>query len=326
MVFNLRGRSPDKIRKVAMEEDAIRETPVDKLRRAPWYIKLLVQMRMFFSTIDPFRTTLFILAIILTIFFVIGFILPWINVVGEVPNKIPMISLISGFTLGAYFIEILNKRVREHSCELAIGGKIHIADNQKVDILPGGEIIYLTNYYGKPLMNNDESKMQRYGKQRTIFIPKTVIEQFGSIQGRRARAYPDCRLRIIRMRDIDLGIMYIPKQISETRLLKKLETADELVNVLNETIDKYKENSAKIASDLRDFDKAILKDLVESNTALQEAFLGKFQSMLREEMYRTRNPYSKNRYGSSYGSRYERGTPPWGEVARRPDASSEDGD
>ena len=327
MVFNLKGRKPDKVRKkvkeVDLDEDEI-ATRADRFKSAPWYVKLFIQMKISMSELDPFNVVLLLSFVVLCMFIGISVILPWLNVIGEIPSKIPIISLLSGFSIGYFVSDFQSRKVRERLCEITIGGKTYIADNQKVDILPGGEVMYLTTYYGKALLNKDESNMRRYGKQRTIFIPNAVKEQFGSIYGRRAKAFPDSRLKKVWMNDIDHGILYMPRQLSETRLLKKLEAAEENIVVLNEIIDTFKESAQKIAADLRDYEGKMLVDLVNRTGKLQEAFMGKgLQSMIDSAMYRSR--YGRTPYTRPFGTTpYERGSPDWNRITPRPSSEEEE--
>jgi len=285
----------------------------NKLQKAPFFIKVIVNIKILLSRMDPFRTTLILILTALFGFMIMTILLPWLQIAADIPNKIPILSLISGVSIGFFIADYQGRNRREGLCELVVGAKTHVADNKKVEILPGGsELIYLTTKYGKPLINTDDTNIRRWGKQRCLIIPKQVLEQFGSIRGRRAKSYPDCRLKQVFMKDIDLGISYIPRKVSETRLIKQLENAEQQILVLDEMMEKFKENARKIASDAGEFESQILSDLVGRMTKLQEAFwTDKVKSMVNEQMYKSRyygrTPFSRRNY-------YDRGSPDWSGV------------
>lgn len=310
-MFNLKAKEPDRIRKEAGKTTTPEDTK-EKFKRAPWFIKIINPIKIFLSETDPFKTMLIVLGFVLVLFIAIGFILPWAEVIGEVPNRIPILTLISGITIGFFYADLQNRKVREKVCETSIGGKTYLLDNTKVDIFEGGEIAYVVSYYGKPVFSKDEDNMRRWGKQMTLFIPKQVITQFDSILGRRAKAYPDCRLTSVHMKDIDQGILYIPRKLSETRLLKKLEASEDQLIVMNEMLQKFKENALMIATNMREHDSKLLKALVEDTSKLQQAFFGpeKVRNLVREMMY-YRYPYRRDKYGRS---QQETGGPEWAEI------------
>jgi hypothetical protein len=317
-IFNFKTREPDRIRKDPDIHQFVEDVPKEeKYKRVPLMLKIGARTKIILSDIDPFKAISYILILGFLSMFIIGFVLPWFEVIEEVPNKIPIFTALGFFTIGYFLCDIQNRRIRERVCELSIGAKTFLTDNSKVDIYEGGEIIYLVNYYGRPMLCKDEANMRRWAQQQNIFIPKQVLEQFGSISGRRAKAFPDCRIKTVYMKDIDRGVLYIPKQLSETRLLKKLEVADENIVVLSEMIEKFKENAMRIASDMREFESGLLKGLIKDTSSLQEAFFDKtkMREVAREVMYGSRyQQYPGSKY-SKYGSRYpQRSGPLWHEV------------
>ena len=137
--------------------------------------------------------------------------------------------------------------------------------------------------------------------------------------GRRAKSYPDCKMKTVWMREVDAGIMYIPKKLSEARLLKQVEALESNLSVMNELNEQFKENAKKIAMTHADFEGTILNDLIKKQSSLQEAYMGtgqKLRGMINEMMY----PYNRggyqpyNRYQPFNRFGVERGSPPWQSV------------
>ena len=311
--------------KVRQEKEPEPQFTPEKLAKAPWYIKLPVNLKIRYAETDPFKLLMMLIVISFLGFIIAGFMLPWMEVVEEIPNQIPILSIFSGLTAGIFIADRMGREVRENVCEVSLDGKTYLVDNRKVDIYEGGHIVYLVNFYGKPLLNEELDNMRRWGEQRTMFIPKLVLEQFDSILGRRAKAYPDCRLKSVYMKDVDQGIMYIPRKLSETRLLKKLEASEENLNIYHEMVEKFKGDALKIVHDLRGHESELLKALITNMNSLQQAMWGtpekmrnlinvqlqrrQFGSYNRGSSYNRYNP-SYNRYGS-----FESGKPPWSDIS-----------
>jgi hypothetical protein len=256
---------------------------------------------------------------------VFGFLFPWIEVMQEFTYKVPILVFLSALSIGWFLGDYMNKTIREGICEVTFEGDTHLIDNSKVDVYEGGELVYLVNYYGKPIYNVNEANMRRYGKQKNIFIPKNVIAQFGSVLGRRAKAYPDCKIQRTGMSDVDSGVLYIPRKLSESRLLKKLEAAEQNLAISNDIIEKYKGDILKVVDDLRGHEAEQLKSLIKEMSGLQEAFMGtpsRMREMIDERLRRSGGYSRFNRYGS-YGSNYpsysrpysEYGKPNWEELS-----------
>lgn len=323
----LKAKTPEK---VTQEKEKV--VSPDHLEKAPWFVKLAVRIKIAMSETEPFKLLFITVILCFFGFAVVGFMLPWMEVMQEVPNKVPILSIISGLTMGIFIADRMNRNIRENICEVSIGGKTFMTDNRKVDIYEGGHIIYEVNYYGKPILCKDESNMRRWGKQKSIFLPKQVIEQFDSVLGRRAKAYPDCKLKSVYMKDVDQGILYIPRKLSETRLLKKVEVAEQNLTIYHEMVEKFKADAVRIVSDLRGHESELLKSLITNMNALQQAMWGtpeKMRQMVNQQMYGRSSRYGGyssgynspyNRYssygGSSYGS--ERGSPPWSDMSPSP--------
>jgi hypothetical protein len=318
----LKAKTPEKVRKEKGFAEEIEMTPrPDKYQKAPWWVKFGVRSKVFLSELDPFRTLLLVTSFALVAFLVFAFLLPWIQVIQEVPNRWPILAMISGVTIGFFFSDFKNGTIRQSMCELSIGGLTYIVDNRKIDIYEGGEILYIINYYGKPIYNKEETNMRRYGVQSNIFVPKEVLSQFGSVLGRRAKAYPDCKLKTVWMREVDQGVIYIPRKLSETRLLKKIEIAEENLTVYHEMVERLKGDMVKIVSDMQGHEANLLKGLIDRMSSVQRAFYGtpeKIAQMVRQEVYR-RGYSSYNRF-RPYGM--ETGAPDWNEIAPAEDIDS----
>jgi len=310
----------------AKEHNVIRkpmEESPNKYEKAPWYFKMVVSFRKKMSEQDPFKVAMVLIAIALIGMIVFGFLFPWIEVMQEFTYKMPVMVALSALSIGWFLGDFMNKSIREGICEVTFEGQTLLIDNQKVDVYEGGELIYLVNYYGKPIYNADESKMRRYGKQQNIFIPRNVINQFGSVLGRRAKAYPDCKIQSTHMEQVDQGVLYIPRKLSESRLLKKLEAAEQNLAISNDIIEKYKGDILKVVDDLRGHEAEQLKSLIKEMSGLQEAFMGtpsRIDRMMKEQMYRGYNRYGSRYPGYSPYSSYRRpyseyGRPSWEDVA-----------
>jgi hypothetical protein len=313
----LRGKEPNKVRKPIYEDKS------SKLEKAPWYVKMMVAFRAKMSEQDPFKVAMVLIAIALIGMIVFGFLFPWIEVMQEFTYKMPVMVALSALSIGWFLGDFMNKSIREKICEVTFEGQTLLVDNQKVDVYEGGELIYLVNYYGKPRYNIDEANLRRYGKQQNIFIPRNVIAQFGSVLGRRAKAFPDCKIQKTHMKEVDQGVLYIPRKLSESRLLKKLEAAEQNLMISNDLIEKYKADILKVVDDLRGHEAEQLKSLIKEMSGLQEAFMGtpsRIDRLVKEQMYRGRyygstpySPYSSYRpYHRPYS---EYGKPSWEDVA-----------
>lgn len=334
MVFEKLLKKKEDLNRVQKAENIMGyDKEEERIRKAPWYIKLAIYLKIKLSETEPFVAWMYFLGFILLVFVAVSFVLPFYNVVQDVPNKIPIFSTISGLLLGMYLEHTRKLKIDEKRCEVSIGSHTVIADNSRIEVTKDGEVIYLTNYNGSALIEKDKSKIRRYGEQKCLLIPKQVLEQFGSIQSKKAKAYPDCKLKNARQEDIDYGIVYIPRKVSETRLLKKLDAAEENVMILDEIITKLKEQGSKIANDTRGYYGKLIKQFVDEMTSMQDAFWGsksRVQKAIRDELYhsgRSRYPSSYNRYGSGSSYFRSRGTPPWDEVSSTVrDREHEEGD
>ena len=325
MFERLRSKKPDKIRRGKPEIEGS-----EKLEKAPWWIRLAVDFKSSLADTDPFKIVLILITIAFVGMVVFGFLFPWIEVMQEFTYKIPVLIGISGFSLGWFLADYMNKSIRENICEVTFEGETHLADNRKLDIYEGGELLYLVNYYGKPIYNKDLANMRRYGKQKTIFVPRQVLSQFGSVLGRRAKAYPDCKLQATYMDDVDHGVLYIPRKLSESRLLKKLEAAEQNLGIANDMIEKYNGDIQKVVKDLRGHEAEQLKTLIKEMSGLQEAFMGtpqRLRQLVNEQMYHRYGRYGSSPYSnySPYGSSFrEYGRPSWNEVAGRGNEEEEE--
>ncbi len=324
MLEKLRNKEAGKVRQE--KEPEPQYTP-EKLQKAPWFIKAGMNIKIAYSETDPFKVLMIVIVLAFIGFVLIGFLLPFLEVIEEIPNQASILSIFTGLSIGVFITDRMNRAVRENVCEVSLDGKTYLADNRKVDIFEGGHIVYLVNFYGKPLLNTELDNMRRWGHQRTMFIPKTVLEQFDSVLGRRAKAYPDCKLKSVYMKDVDQGVMYIPRKLSETRLLKKLEAAEENLTIYHEMVEKFKGDAIKIVSDLRGHESELLKALISNMNSIQQAMWGtpeKMRNLINEQLQRRQygSPYNRygsayNRYGSSYNrfGSFESGKPPWSDIS-----------
>ncbi len=312
MVFEkILAKKPDKIRRESEKK------PTRELGYAPWYFKAGVSVKAIVAELDPFKTVLIIIFIGFLAFGVIGFLLPFFEVIGELPNKMPILGGLSLFSLAWFLCDRLNRSIRDNICEVSVEDGNILVDNRKIDVYEGGEVIYHVNFYGRPIICKDEANMRRYGKQECTFVPKQVINQFGSILGRRAKAYPDCKFQTTYMKDIDQGILYIPRKISESRLLKKLEVAEQNLGISNEIIEKLKSSILSIVKDLGGHESEQLKELIKRTTSLQEAFMAtpeRIKRMVDEQYWRTYRGKYDRRHQHPYSKFGEQGKPPWEEI------------
>jgi len=326
-VFNrLKAQSPEKVRKPSEQTDfETRVENVAKTKHAPWWLKMAVNMRFASANVDPFITTQIICLIALVVTICVCIILPFFKVIADVANKWAYIGSLGSLFIGMFIMDLQNRAVRNRVCEVSIDGKTYMFDNRKIDIYDGGEIIYRINSYGKPVLCKEEDNLQRWGKQLNLFVPRDVLTQFDSIMGRKAKAYPDCHLKDVYMEDVDAGLMYLPRKISETRLLKQVEALEEQLKVMFDLTEQFKNAAKKIATTHADFEGVILNDLIKKQTSLQEAFWGtgaKFRQLINDSLYQQRF----SGYQTPYYNRYqESGGPNWRNVSpRQPEELPED--
>ena len=289
--------------------------------RLSWFSKQIIKGRIFWSELNPFNTVFMLIIGSFLFIFIFGFMIPGV----EIPSKIPILGgiLVAGisWSLANHF----NRNVRNRICELSFESTSVFVDNRKLNIYDGGEVLFLVDSSGKPIINQEEENLVRYNHQKTLFIPKNVINQFGSILGRRAKAYPDTKLQDVNTQSVDLSIIYIPKKVSESRLLKKLENVEENNKVASEIIDQLRENVMNIIKNLRGHETEQLKSLITSMSMLQETFMStptKLQGLLQEQYFKasgygrygSRYPYRSFGYGGSRFGGY--GSPNWDEITR----------
>jgi len=293
------------------------EQPYDRMEKAPRSIKLLVNLKTFISETDPLRVILFASILALVAFIIIGFALPWLEVIQDVPSKIPILTAISFFTLGVFFYDFKMKTIIERICELSIDGRTFLVDNRRIDLTPGGEILYRVNSSGKPLYNHDESNMRTYGKQKTIFIPKQVLDQFDTVRGHKAKAYPQCKLKETRLNDVNYGIYYVPTKVSESRLLKRIETTQANLEIYREMIDQFINDTKKIVNDLHTQEASHLKGIVNNISMLQKAMYGTPEQIAKQVRQQSYQMGAGSRY--PYSSRFSHyGNPSWSNVNPTP--------
>lgn len=293
-----------------------------QIRKLTWLYKVATRARIFWSEVNPFSAVFMLTITSFLIVFIVGFILPGMGILKEMPYALPVIGGIIVFALGWEICNYFNRNMRDRICSLSLEDGNVFCDNHKIDAYDGGEVLYLVDSAGRPLLNKDEDSLLRYNKQKTIFIPKNVIESFGSILRRRAKAYPDCKLQTVSMKLIDESVMYIPKKVSESRLLKKLENIDANNHVASEIIDQLRENILNITKNIKGHEAEQMLSIIKTASQMQEEFMStpsKLKQLLEEQYYKAQGgrygygsrPYSPYRSFGGYGNSP---MPPWRDI------------
>ncbi len=270
----------------------------DIYSQAPRSIKYLFTIRRALSETDPIKVVLVIFAFFWMAIFSWTILLPYIGVIGDMPNKMPIMGGITTVAVVWWFSDIYHKQINDRVCVLSLDGRKVYIDNTKIDVLPRSERLYVVNSYGNPIYNTEEDDPRRYGKQKTISVPNEVREQFGSVRGMRALSYSDCKLTDIAMDSVDYSIFYYPRHVSEEKLLKENERMKLAMSVSNDTITKLKRDMMAVVKNIRGADKERLESLIEEMSGLKKAFYGgpeQLREMVRQEMYRPRSQIY-NRY------------------------------
>lgn len=286
------------------KQDAVEikeKTDEPKVRKLTWLYKVTTKARIAFSEINPFTTVFILIIISFLITLIVGIILPGIGILEPMPYATSILGGILVFSFSWTLSNHFNKNIRNRICTLNLEDGNVLCDNSKIDAYDGGEVLFLVDALGKPILNKDEDSLLRYNQQKTLFIPKNVIESFGSILRRRAKAYPDCKLQNVRMKLIDQSVMYIPKKVSEERLFKRLSITEQNVSVASEIIDQLRESVMNVIKNLRGHEAEQMKTLISQVSSMQEAFMAtpsKIKAMVSEEYFRSQG----GRYGR-YGSR-----------------------
>lgn len=298
------GKKKKNVRVIQKEReiqgDISGETPV--FEKAPFYVRFAFGIKKSLSGTDPMRLALWIIVITWIAAIVLLILLPFAGAIEEMPNRIPVMGGITTAFIVWWLSDVYHRHFTDRICVLALDGRRIYVDNQKVDMLPKSERIYVVNRYGNPIFNEDEGDPRRHMLQKTISVPKEIIDQFGSVRDMHALSYSDCSLTDVCMEEVDYSIFYMPRHISEERLIKENDRLKLAIALGNDIITKLKRDMIAAVKNLRGSERERLEGLIEQMSSLKQAFYGspeQLRDMVRQEMYQPR-PW--NRFGSGYQS------------------------
>ena len=223
-----------------------------KYEKAPFFVKSIIKFKFFLSDTDPTVVTTYMIFIILGGTFIGAVFLPFLGVIGEIPNKVPFCGGVTIAALSWWARGIYDVRVKERICVLSFNGENYYVDNCKVVSIIGGELLFLLNRYGKPLYNQDGDDPRRYNTQKTLFVEKIILSQFGSVRGHTALSYSDCRRIVVSMNRIDYSIKYTPRSLNEEQLLDSIDVLKTKVSAKDVEITQLKTTIAQLSKDYAD--------------------------------------------------------------------------
>jgi hypothetical protein len=272
-----------------IQGDIVEDTTI--FEKAPWYIRLIFNLKKTITDLDPMRLALWVILIVWIIAITILILLPFMGAIEEVPNRMPFTGGITTAFIVWWLSYVYHRHFEGRKCVLALDGRRIFVDNSKVDVLPKSERVYVVNAYGNPIFNIDEGDPRRYMQQKTISVPKEIIEQFGSVRGMSALSYSDCSLTEVSMEEVDFSIFYMPRHISEERLIRENDRLKLAIALGNDIITKLKRDMIAAVKNLRGSEKERLEGLIEQMSSLKQAFYGspeQLREMVRQEMYQPR--------------------------------------
>ena len=298
------------------------ETQSSVMEKAPFYVRFAFALKNRMYEIDPMRLALYIIGFFWILMFTILILLPFAGAIGEMPNKIPIAGGTTAAFLVWWFADLYHKHFTERVCVLSLEGRRIYVDNNNIDMLPKSERLYICNAYGNPIYNDENDDPRRYMQQKTISVPKEITEQFGSVRGMKALSYSDCNLTEVSMEEVDFSIFYLPRHISEERLIKENDRLKLAIAVANDIIIKLKKDMVAAVKNLRGSEKERLEGLIEQMSSLKQAFYGTPESlreMVRGEMYRPRwaSRFGGGGYDQYYGGNQEYREPSWSRFSSR---------
>jgi len=253
---------------INQEKEDKTEIAVEKrYEKAPFLIKSIVQLKIGISQTDPMMMILYLIGFVWVLIFAISILLPFAGVIGDMPNKYPMMGGVSVAFITWWFRGDFDRKRKGHICVIEVDGMQKCIDNRKIEYLPGGSIrLYVINDNGTKKFTTLGGNPERFGKQETVLVSHEINSLYGIPYGRNSFSYAYCSLKPVYMENNNYIFEYTSPIQSIEQIRKMLSLKDAKITNEEKKVIFWKASAEQAINDPHEFD---LKRALELDKILE---------------------------------------------------------